>query len=292
MNKSSRWYVTVFVAAASVAIALWPGAASLLEFDRAALAAGDWWRMLSGQLTHFGFEHLAWDVSVFAVLGVMCERRNRTATLACLGIAALLITAAVWLLLPEMATYRGLSGLDTALFALLGGMMLSEKRREGSCGWVAVIFVLLLGMVAKIAWEFLSGGTIFVDSSSSQFVPVPLAHLVGAAVGLLVATHGVSSVRAPRAPHGAIQWLETPASKKSVIVSGRPCSTAPQPASTDRQFHHREGPWPVAGLSSMLGLLSPTVGVPEPSIETVALAHPHPARLPANPVTSSVPRCD
>ena len=196
MNKSSRWYVTLVVATASLAIALWPGAASLLEFDRAALAAGQWWRVLSGQLTHFGFDHLAWDASVFAVLGVMCERRNRTATLACLGIAALLIPAAVWLLLPEIATYRGLSGLDTALFALLGMMMLSEKRREGSRGQMAVIFGLRRGMLAKIAWEFHTGGTIFVDSSSGQFVPVPLAHLVGAAVGLLVAMYGVSSVRA------------------------------------------------------------------------------------------------
>ncbi len=193
--------MTALVAAASVAIALWPGAGSLLEFNRAALAAGDWWRVLSGQLTHFGFEHLAWDAGVFVVLGVLCERRNRTATLACLGMVTLFIPSAVWLLLPEMATYRGLSGLDTALFALLGVMMLSEKRREGSCGWVAVIFLLLLGMVAKIAWEFLTGGTIFVDSSSDQFVPVPLAHLVGAAVGLLVSSVCTAS-------KGAIQWLE------------------------------------------------------------------------------------
>jgi len=188
MNKSSRCYVTVLVATASVAIALWPGAGSLFEFSRAALAAGEWWRVVSGQLTHFGLDHLAWDAGVFLVLGAMCERRNRTGTLACLGIATVLIPAAVWLLLPEMTTYRGLSGLDTALFALLGVMMFGEKWREGSRGGVAVIVFLLLGMVAKIAWEFVSGGTIFVDSSSGQFVPVPLAHLVGAAIGLLVGT--------------------------------------------------------------------------------------------------------
>lgn len=188
MNNSSRWYGTAFIAAVSVAIACWPGAATLFEFDLAAVAAGEWWRVFSGHLTHFGFEHLAWDASVFAVLGLMCERRNRRLTFVCLGIAAMLIPASVWLMLPEMATYRGLSGLDTALFALLGGMMLTEKLREGSHGWAAMIFVLLLGMAAKIAWEFHSGGTMFVDSSSGQFIPVPLAHLVGATVGLLVAT--------------------------------------------------------------------------------------------------------
>lgn len=133
MNKSSHWYVTVLVTAASVVIAFWPGAASLLEFNRA------------------------------------------------------------------------------ALFALLGVMMLPEKRREGSRGWLAVIVVLLLGMVAKIAWEFLADGTIFVDSSSGQFVPVPLAHLVGAAVGLLVATYGVGQFWENRntSGTGSEQWFLT-----------------------------------------------------------------------------------
>ncbi len=198
MSVSSRWYVTVVVAAASVVIALWPGAASLLEFDRTAVAAGEGWRVFSGHVTHFGLEHLMWDASVFVVLGVMCERRSRIATLVCLGIAMPLISAAVWLLLPEMASYRGLSGLDTALFALLGVMMLTENLRAGRRGWVAVIFLLLLAMVAKISWEFLTGGTIFVDSSSGQFVPVPLAHLVGAGIGLLVAGTG-SALAARRA---------------------------------------------------------------------------------------------
>ena len=188
MSKSKPGYVTVLVAVATGLIALWPGAESLLEFDRVAIAEGDWWRWVTGHLTHFGVDHFVWDASVFAVLGVMCERRNRTATLACLGFAALLIPAAIWLLMPEMATYRGLSGLDTALFALLGMMTLLEKRREGSRGWVVALGLTLLGMVAKIAWEYYTGGTIFVDSSSGQFVPIPLAHLVGAVVGLLVAT--------------------------------------------------------------------------------------------------------
>ena len=215
--------MTVLIATASVGIALWPGAGSLFEFNRAALAAGEWWRVVSGQLTHFGLDHLAWDAGVFLVLGAMCERRNRTATLTCLGIATVLIPAAVWLLLPEMATYRGLSGLDTALFALLGVMMIWEKWREGSRGGVAVIVFLLLGMVAKIAWEFVSGGTIFVDSSSGQFVPVPLAHLVGATIGLLVGTLCASlpSLGAGRgsAIDSPLESMATDAARRSVKVA-------------------------------------------------------------------------
>ncbi len=187
MNLASRCHVTMMIAAASLVVALWPDASPLLEFDRVAVGAGDWWRVLTGHLTHFGLEHLVWDAGVFAVLGVLCERRHRRATLACLGAAAVLIPAATWLLVPEIRTYRGLSGLDTALFALLGVMMCAESFRQGRHGRTTVTVLLLLGMVLKIGWEFYTDGGIFVRPPSDSFVPVPLVHLVGAVVGLAVA---------------------------------------------------------------------------------------------------------
>ena len=187
MNTTSRWQVTTTIAVASLVVALWPGASAVLEFDRVAVGAGDWWRILTGHLAHFGFEHLVWDTVVFAVLGVICERRHRMATLACLGVSAVLIPAAVWLLMPEITTYRGLSGLDTALFAFVGVMMCAQSCREGRHGRTVMTGLLLLGMVLKIGWEFYTDGGIFVRPSSDSFVPVPLVHLVGAVVGLAVA---------------------------------------------------------------------------------------------------------
>jgi rhomboid family GlyGly-CTERM serine protease len=187
MKPPSRWHLTAMISAVSLVVALWPGASQLLEFDRVAVGGGDWWRILTGHLAHFGFEHLVWDAGVFAVLGVICERRHRTATLACLGAATVLIPAATWLLVPEITTYRGLSGLDTALFALLGVMMCAESWRQGRHGRTTMTVLLLLGMVLKIGWEFYTDGGIFVRPSSDSFVPVPLVHLVGAVVGLAVA---------------------------------------------------------------------------------------------------------
>lgn len=187
MNKSIRWYITTMIPAASVALALCPSASSLLEFNRVAVATGDWWRVLTGHLPHFGLEHLIWDAGVFAVLGIICERRSRTATLSCVGISALLIPAAICLMMPEISTYRGLSGIATALFAMLGMMMFVDSCRQGDHSRTAITALLLTGMVAKIAWEFHSGSAVFVVPSAHSFVAVPLAHLVGAAIGLLVA---------------------------------------------------------------------------------------------------------
>jgi hypothetical protein len=39
-------------------------------------------------------------------------------------------------------------------------------------------------MTGKLAYEFLAGGLWFVRSYASDFVPVPLAHLVGACIGV------------------------------------------------------------------------------------------------------------
>ena len=43
---------------------------------------------------------------------------------------------------------------------------------------------LIVGMFAKVGWEAATGDCLFVDPTENGFTPVPLAHLVGALVGL------------------------------------------------------------------------------------------------------------
>jgi hypothetical protein len=43
--------------------------------------------------------------------------------------------------------------------------------------------LLFAGLMAKITYETVTGLTIFVSNAHSGMVPVPLAHLVGAALG-------------------------------------------------------------------------------------------------------------
>jgi len=178
--------ITLFLVGLSGLLLLLPGASAWLQFDRDAVAAGQWWRIVSGHVTHWNFDHLFWDGAVFAVLGVLCERRNRVHFFVGLLAAAVLIPLSVWLLLPEMRTYRGLSGLDTGLFTMLAIWTLVEKWQARQGRWVALLFCLLAGLVVKIAFEMFTGGTIFVDAATADFHPVPLAHVVGAAVGIVV----------------------------------------------------------------------------------------------------------
>ena len=57
--------VTVTLALAAVAVQLIPGWAAAWQYERAAIAAGQWWRMLTGHLTHWNMDHLLWDVLMF-----------------------------------------------------------------------------------------------------------------------------------------------------------------------------------------------------------------------------------
>jgi rhomboid family GlyGly-CTERM serine protease len=175
--------VSLLLSAAAVLIWISPSATSALQYDRSALAAGELWRIVSCHLTHFSLEHLFWDVLMFAVIGTLCERRSSRRFLACLAGAAVVIPAAVWLLQPGLEIYRGLSGLDSALFVLLGVQFLREQAAARHRTGVAAAVLLLLAFGAKITFESVTGAAVFV--ADDAMVPVPLAHVAGGSIGLV-----------------------------------------------------------------------------------------------------------
>ncbi len=179
--------VSSLLSAAALLVAVVPGAAGFLEYDRAAIAAGEIWRIVTGHWTHVNADHLIWDVLTFAVLGALCERAHRGRFLACVAGSALAIPPVVGALLPELATYRGLSGIDCALFALLAATGFREGLAAGRRGWAVAAGAALLALLAKVTYEATTGGTLFVDSASAGMIPVPLAHVVGAVVGIAAA---------------------------------------------------------------------------------------------------------
>jgi len=186
------WPVTICCAVAVGLLALWPGGAVHAEFDRGAIGAGEIWRLATGHLAHWNAEHLVWDLAVFFLLGTLCETRDRRAYVVTLVVAAAAISAGVLWLRPDMRFYRGLSGIDSALFVLAACSYGAESRRIGDrlgmwCG------VAALGAFAiKVGCEAASGATIFVDSAVARFEPLYLAHVIGGVAAAVV--WGVSSL--------------------------------------------------------------------------------------------------
>jgi rhomboid family GlyGly-CTERM serine protease len=168
--------VTLGLSVLAVAAHAAPGGAEALELSRVGLLDGELWRLATGHLAHWSLAHLAWDAATFAALGALCESRSRRDTVLVLALAAAAVAPLVLAARPALASYRGLSALDVALFVLLAA------RIGGRLG-AALVFLLL----AKLLYEACTGAALFVDSPSGPVALVPEAHLAGAAAAALYA---------------------------------------------------------------------------------------------------------
>ena len=171
------------------------GLPSLVEYDAVAIGSGQIWRVFTGHLTHWNLDHLFWDVGVFLALGTLCEWHSRRATLACIIGSALATSLVMYLTLPEITTYRGLSGIDTGLFTLLGVQVYRDSRKDGDRTVRWLIAGIAAALLAKLTFEIVTGCTLFVDHQQAHFIPLASAHILGAVTGILtgvVDRHGMS----------------------------------------------------------------------------------------------------
>lgn len=177
-------WLTLLLAATTLLVAGSEPWTAAWEFNRAALAEGQLWRLLTGHFTHFNAEHLRWDVLTFILLGAVVEFRSRRQLVMGLASAGLAISVGIWWLQPQFANYRGLSGLDSALFALVACQLIVYAQRHHDRLLLALGLCAGAGFLAKTAYELIAGQPVFLPTSA-DFVPVPLAHLLGAlAVGI------------------------------------------------------------------------------------------------------------
>lgn len=184
MNFARLPWVTISLVASALVAHVLPGLSAAWQFDRIAFNSGDWWRLFTGHLTHWNTDHLLWDLVVFVAFGAWAERSSRRAQFTLMLVVSMLaISAGTWCLQPELSTYRGLSGVDSALFALLAGRTWIEKWKAADWAMVMGVSLLLGGFAAKMIYEAAFGSTLFVDSLDGGFTSTPLAHVLGAGVG-------------------------------------------------------------------------------------------------------------
>lgn len=145
-----------------------------LQFDRSAIAGGELWRLVTGNLVHYSAGHLAMDLCVVLVAGAMLGRRAWAVAPA----AAIAVGLGLWAFCPEVEIYRGLSGVSVAMAAAAVLAEIVETRHPA--------FVLIgLGLVAKLAVECATGR--FIGTSIGEMgLPIPAAHVFGAAAGVAV----------------------------------------------------------------------------------------------------------
>jgi rhomboid family GlyGly-CTERM serine protease len=186
--------LTIIIAGLAIAIHCSHSATVALQFDRDAFVQGEIWRVLTGHLTHFGTDHLRWDLIALLAFGSLTELRSRRTFIACLVTSAVVIPLGVGIFQPQFVTYRGLSGIDSALFGFVTADLLRTGWRDGDKLMTCFGAIALAGFLVKSAYEICTGLTVFVGGST-EFEAVPLAHLLGAATGVICAW--VRSARKP-----------------------------------------------------------------------------------------------
>ena len=168
----------VTIAVLCLAQALGPRLIAALRYDRTAIAAGEWWRLLTGQLVHLDASHLAMNLAALVLLWCLYveDARPREWLLIALGAVAG-VGLGLWFEAPGIEWYVGLSGVLHGLWAAGGIACLKRWPLES-----AVTLALLAG---KLLLEVRAGP---VSSYLGVALPVvTAAHRYGALGGGAVA---------------------------------------------------------------------------------------------------------
>ncbi|MGO9804926.1 MAG: rhombosortase [Steroidobacteraceae bacterium] len=146
---------------------------TLLRYDRAALAHGELWRLLSAHFVHLDFHHALLNCAGLMLMWALFTRDyspRQWLIIAATTLAA--IDAGLWLIDSTLLWYVGSSG---ALHGVMAAGTLAHLKGRERDGWVLAAF-----LVAKLVFEHWVGPLPF---SGSDPVVVD-AHLYGVLGGL------------------------------------------------------------------------------------------------------------
>ncbi|HEX5314858.1 MAG TPA: rhombosortase [Gammaproteobacteria bacterium] len=166
-----------------ICVALQAGGAAprlALRYQREAIAAGQWWRLFTGNFVHVGWTHLWLDLVGLLLLWILVGARLSGwrwlfATIA----GGWAIGLGLWWAWPAVDWYVGISGIAHTYWA--AGALLLLARRE----WEGWVLLALLG--GKLAWEQASGTGLPTSDLLLHAPILTAAHLIGAIAGVAVA---------------------------------------------------------------------------------------------------------
>lgn len=181
MTRRRAPMATVTLVLSVLVVALVPALQRWLVLDRAAVGAGQLWRVATGSLVHFSTSHLLLDLVAVGVPGAMLELSGRRIG-ATIALASVAVGIAVLALDPTLELYGGLSGVAYALVVLAALEKTRSKRTER-----AVALAVLALTIVKLWWDMRSGSFLLVEAGHGEFVPAPVSHLAGSIAGVVTA---------------------------------------------------------------------------------------------------------
>ncbi len=150
-----------------------------LAYNRDALEAGEFWRLLTAHFVHLSVTHVLLNLAGLAlVVWIVGHAYSWSQWLFVTFLSIVIIDAGFWFLSPELAWYVGISGFLNGILA--AGLVVGIAGRERES------IVLGVVVLAKLTWEQTVGPLPGSESTSGGAVVV-IAHIYGAVGGLLAA---------------------------------------------------------------------------------------------------------
>jgi len=148
-----------------------------LEYRRVAVLRGELWRLLTGNMVHLGWVHLARDlVGLFLIWALVGDSLDERSWLRASGTSATAVGLGLLVFSPEISWYVGISGVLFGLYC--AGALCQFQDRP------IYVSALLFGMVTIIGWT-LYAGALPGETAGLGGRVVPQAHLYGALGGAM-----------------------------------------------------------------------------------------------------------
>lgn len=148
-------------------------------YNRHHIANGEYWRLITGHFIHLNNAHLLLNMLGVGLVLVLFD--NVLAIwqwLVVLLASALIISVLIYVNLPQVQGYVGLSGVIHGLYVLASMRLLIQPKERNFA------IILMLMVTLKLLTENSGQGTSFTANLIGGHVLLP-AHLYGALVGLL-----------------------------------------------------------------------------------------------------------
>ncbi len=152
-----------------------------LIWDRVEIHHGQWWRILTGNITHTNSVHMWMNLAALIVL-TMLHRRYYHGRDFWLSVWTMMCLIGVVMLWTQFGTYAGLSGVLHGLF--VWGVVMDIKHK------IPLSKLLLLGVFLKLSYETYMEGDGLTQSMIEASIAYQ-AHWVGAIVGFIFALYRI-----------------------------------------------------------------------------------------------------
>jgi rhomboid family GlyGly-CTERM serine protease len=167
-----RWiWLLAIVVFLDLVLGLGDSVGAILRYDRGAIAAGGWWRLLTAHVVHLDLHHLILnELGLVLMWALFAADYDPIEWCVIVLSGALVISSGLWWLSPRVTWYVGASGVLHSIMAAGCAKHLAERAWDR--------WILLLCLAAKLTYEQLGGhepALVVVD-----------AHLYGAGSGFLV----------------------------------------------------------------------------------------------------------